>query len=257
MISKFVPVFAFLAVAHCRPGLQQVYQAPALLKAAPAAIIQPAPLFTEPALLARKEIYAYDANPQYNFAYDVKDTLTGDYKSQQEILEGGVVKGQYSLLEADGRQRIVNYYADPINGFNADVKYAGAAIAAPQPALVKTIAAPAILKTSYAPAYAAPAAIAAPALIKTAPAAISAPALAPALIKTAPALAPTLIKAAPAISYAQTLTPALTTYTKTLAPALAPAYAPALAPALTTYTKTLAPAYATALPYTATSIVKY
>ncbi|XP_055700051.1 cuticle protein 18.6-like [Phlebotomus papatasi] len=234
MVFKFVPVLALLAVAHARPGLQQIYQAPALLKS-PAAIIQPAPLLAQPALLARKEIESYDPNPQYAFNYNIQDALTGDFKSQQESLENGVIKGQYSLLEADGRQRIVDYIADPINGFNADVKYAGAAkpalaIAPAQPALIKTVAAPApaaIIKASPAPAiYRAAPALAAPALIKAAPA-FAAPALA---------------------AYPQA-------YASAYAPALAPAYAPALAPA---YAPALArAAYATSLPYASTQYVKY
>lgn len=230
---QFVPVLALLAVAHARPGLQQIYQAPALLKS-PAAIIQPAPLLAQPALLARKEIESYDPNPQYAFNYNIQDALTGDFKSQQESLENGVIKGQYSLLEADGRQRIVDYIADPINGFNADVKYAGAAkpalaIAPAQPALIKTVAAPA------------PAAI-----IKASPA--------PAIYRAAPALAaPALIKAAPAFAaYPQAYASA---YAPALAPALAPAYAPALAPA---YAPALArAAYATSLPYASTQYLKY
>ncbi|XP_059611741.1 cuticle protein 21-like [Phlebotomus argentipes] len=247
MAFKFVPILALLAVAHGYPG---IYQAPALLKS-PAALIQPAPLIAQaqlaPALLAKpaaplllkKEFETIDPNPQYSFAYDIKDALTGDIKNQQETLDNGVIKGQYSLIEPDGRQRIVDYIADPINGFNADVKYAGAAIAPAQPALIKTYATPAIAKATLTPA------LAAAAYIKTAPAYASA-----AYIKTAPALAPALAPAyAPALApaYAPALAPAYApaTYIKT-APALAPAYAP-LAPA----------AYATTLPYASTQYIKY
>lgn len=59
---------------------------------------------------------------QYSFAYDVKDTLTGDFKSQVESRHGEVVHGQYSLIDPDGTKRIVDYTADPINGFNAVVR---------------------------------------------------------------------------------------------------------------------------------------
>lgn len=42
-----------------------------------------------------------------------------------EVREGDVVKGSYSLNEADGTVRVVDYTADPHNGFNAVVKRIG------------------------------------------------------------------------------------------------------------------------------------
>lgn len=35
----------------------------------------------------------YDPAPQYAFAYNIQDSLTGDHKSQQESRDGDVVKG--------------------------------------------------------------------------------------------------------------------------------------------------------------------
>jgi hypothetical protein len=70
----------------------------------------------------------YDANPHYSYTYSVNDAATGDNKSQSESRDGDVVKGQYSLVEADGSLRTVDYTADPVNGFNAVVhKSAGVA----------------------------------------------------------------------------------------------------------------------------------
>ncbi|XP_034473835.1 probable serine/threonine-protein kinase fhkB [Drosophila innubila] len=63
----------------------------------------------------------YDSRPQYTFAYDVRDTLTGDDKRQEEKRDGDLVKGQYSLIEPDGTRRIVDYTADDASGFNAIV----------------------------------------------------------------------------------------------------------------------------------------
>uniref|UniRef100_T1GFU0 Cuticle protein n=1 Tax=Megaselia scalaris TaxID=36166 RepID=T1GFU0_MEGSC len=60
-------------------------------------------------------------SPPYSFAYDIRDVLTGDNKQQEERSENGVISGQYSLIEPDGSRRIVDYTADPINGFNAVV----------------------------------------------------------------------------------------------------------------------------------------
>lgn len=62
-----------------------------------------------------------DPHPQYSYAYKVQDSITGDSKTQEESRDGDVVKGSYSLVEPDGAIRTVNYYADPINGFNAVV----------------------------------------------------------------------------------------------------------------------------------------
>ncbi|XP_077294270.1 uncharacterized protein LOC143916883 [Arctopsyche grandis] len=66
--------------------------------------------------------YAY---PKYEFDYGVADHHTGDIKSQKEVRDGGVVKGQYSLVEPDGSLRVVDYAADDIHGFNAVVKKIG------------------------------------------------------------------------------------------------------------------------------------
>lgn len=63
------------------------------------------------------------AHPQYDFSYSVADGHTGDNKSQQESRDGDAVHGQYSLLEADGSVRTVQYTADDQHGFNAVVSH--------------------------------------------------------------------------------------------------------------------------------------
>ncbi|XP_046670160.1 cuticle protein 21-like isoform X2 [Homalodisca vitripennis] len=67
----------------------------------------------------------YDPNPQYTFSYNVAEPLTGDFKDQEETRNGDVVQGRYSLLEADGSRRVVEYTADPVGGFNAVVSKEG------------------------------------------------------------------------------------------------------------------------------------
>lgn len=67
----------------------------------------------------------YHAHPQYKFEYGVKDEKTGDHKSHWEHRDGDVVKGEYTLDEADGTQRVVEYSSDKHNGFNAVVKKIG------------------------------------------------------------------------------------------------------------------------------------
>jgi Insect cuticle protein len=107
-----------------------------------------APVVAAPAVVKTLE---YDANPQYSYTYSVADQLTGDNKSQSETRNGDVVTGQYSLVEADGTRRVVDYTADPVNGFNANVRKEGAVkvvapvIAAPVAKIVAPVAA-------YAPA---------------------------------------------------------------------------------------------------------
>uniref|UniRef100_A0A1B0BCK2 Cuticle protein 19 n=1 Tax=Glossina palpalis gambiensis TaxID=67801 RepID=A0A1B0BCK2_9MUSC len=64
----------------------------------------------------------YHSYPKYEFEYGVKDLKTGDIKKQWESREGDKVKGTYTLKEADGTTRVVDYTADKHNGFNAVVK---------------------------------------------------------------------------------------------------------------------------------------
>jgi hypothetical protein len=48
--------------------------------------------------------------------------FAGDNKAQEEIRNGDVVQGSYSLIEPDGVRRVVSYAADSVNGFNAIVR---------------------------------------------------------------------------------------------------------------------------------------
>ncbi|XP_060869984.1 cuticle protein 7-like [Metopolophium dirhodum] len=125
------------------------------------------PAYSAPAYAAPK---AYAPEPAYapapyNFEYSVNDPHTYDVKSQSEYSDGnGYVKGSYSLLEADGSTRTVEYTADDYNGFNAVVKneggYKAPAYAAPAysaPAYKPAYSAPAYSAPAYKPAYAAPA----------------------------------------------------------------------------------------------------
>lgn len=69
---------------------------------------------------ARNFEYRDDSN--YNFAYAVNDLTTGDMKSQKEVRQGDQVLGQYTMMDSDGYQRIVDYRADDKNGFDAEVR---------------------------------------------------------------------------------------------------------------------------------------
>ncbi|XP_058449536.1 cuticle protein 8-like [Malaya genurostris] len=158
MAFKFAALFTILAVAtaqhydphyyqqpqyHAQPALVKTIQ-PALVKSVQPAIVKA----YQPALVkAVKQIEYPDAPAQYQFAYEVHDDQTGDVKSQQEERSGDNVKGVYTLIDADGFRRIVEYTADEQNGFNAVVRR--------EPLegqkIIKAVAAP-IAKVAYAPA---------------------------------------------------------------------------------------------------------
>ncbi|KAH8417234.1 hypothetical protein KR222_006828, partial [Zaprionus bogoriensis] len=134
--------FAILAlVASVSAGVlpvQQVYHAPAPAVAyahAPVAAYAHAPVAVAKTVLAKPDD-EYDPHPQYKFGYDVQDALSGDSKSQVEERDGDVVRGEYSLVDADGYKRTVQYTSDPENGFNAVVNRV------PIDHVVKTVAAP-------------------------------------------------------------------------------------------------------------------
>lgn len=100
----------------------------------------------------------FQAHPNYLFNYGVHDIKTGDIKSQWEHRDGDTVRGQYSLVEADGSVRTVKYTADDHNGFNAVVSKTGVnhhqppVLARPKP--VVTVAKPVLpVVQSYRPLY--------------------------------------------------------------------------------------------------------
>lgn len=66
--------------------------------------------------------HGQDSVSDYRYGYTVEDPNTGDSKSQHETRVGDVVKGSYSVVDADGTKRTVDYTADPHNGFNAVVR---------------------------------------------------------------------------------------------------------------------------------------
>ena len=68
---------------------------------------------------------SFDSHPRYDFGYEVRDPWTGDFKSHSETRDGDMVRGQYSMMEADGSRRVVDYTADNENGFNANVRKKG------------------------------------------------------------------------------------------------------------------------------------
>lgn len=167
------------AAVYARVAAPAYAKASALKLAAPISYSRPA-AYSAP---YAKGVVAEEYGPaHYQFSYGVSDPQTGDSKSQEEHREGDVVKGSYSLIEADGSKRTVEYTSDPHNGFNAVVhnEPVNGAIKAAAPVVAKLAApvsypapsytsysAPAVAKVAYSPAVsyssvAAPAAYSAP-----------------------------------------------------------------------------------------------
>ncbi|XP_018325307.1 larval cuticle protein A2B-like [Agrilus planipennis] len=109
MELKILVLTATLAVVH--GGIVGPIGSPPQASAIPVGV---------PALQTRIE--PIDPHPRYAYGYDVNDYITGDSKNHQEVRDGDVVRGVYSLSDSDGTRRIVTYNADPLTGFNAIVQ---------------------------------------------------------------------------------------------------------------------------------------
>ncbi|GBP38866.1 Larval cuticle protein A3A [Eumeta japonica] len=85
--------------AHAAPV---AYAAPARVSyaaPAPVAYAAPAPVVKAAVPVTKVAVEEYDPHPQYSFAYDVQDGLTGDSKAQHETRDGDVVQGSYSVVD--------------------------------------------------------------------------------------------------------------------------------------------------------------
>ncbi|CAD6994859.1 larval cuticle protein A2B-like [Ceratitis capitata] len=198
MAFKFVFTLAFVAAASA--GYAPIHP---VYHAAPATVaVHAAPVAVAQKVVVKSE--EYDPHPQYKFSYGVDDKLTGDSKSQVEERDGDVVHGEYSLIDADGYKRTVQYTSDPVNGFNAVVN---------REPLVKAVAvAPAVKTVAPVAHYAAPVAhYAAPVTHYAAP--VAHYSAAPAVVKT---VAPVAHYAAPVSHYEAPAAP----YTSYAAPTI-------------------------------------
>nr|XP_021191088.2 larval cuticle protein A2B [Helicoverpa armigera] len=144
MAFKLVVLVCAFATANAgiiAPAAYTAHPAPVAYAAAPAAhVVHAAPVaYAAP---VAKVVEEYNAHPQYSFAYDVQDGLTGDSKSQHESRDGDVVQGSYSVVDPDGTKRTVDYTADPHNGFNAVVRKEALGHVAKVVAPVAKVAAP-------------------------------------------------------------------------------------------------------------------
>lgn len=112
LISNSLQLFCLLIVATSAVLAIEYPLGHGLPYHAPAAIIKPA-------LIKTVEV---EAPAHYDFSYSVHDEHTGDIKSQTESRKGDQVHGQYTLVDADGLLRTVDYTSDAHNGFNAIVR---------------------------------------------------------------------------------------------------------------------------------------
>ncbi|CAH0551429.1 unnamed protein product [Brassicogethes aeneus] len=194
-------------VQYAHAPVVQQYAAPvqAYSHPAPVAYAQQAPVY------AKAVIQEPDTPPHYDYGYSVNDPHTGDNKMQQETRRGDVVQGMYSLIDADGTKRTVQYTADSHNGFNAVVhrEPSNAHVKTVAPVIAKVAApvhyapAPQYTQVQYNPApvlksYAAPAQYAAPVQYAPAPVPVH---YNPAPVQYAPAPVPVHYNPAP-VQYA-------------------------------------------------------
>ncbi|XP_061379780.1 larval cuticle protein A3A-like [Danaus plexippus] len=182
MAFKFVILACLMAAASAGvvPVAPLSFAAPVAYAAAPVAKLAYAAPIAKVAAVApvtKLAVEEYDVNPQYSYAYDVQDSLTGDSKSQHESRDGDVVKGSYSVVDPDGTKRTVDYTADPHNGFNAVVRKEaiGVKVAAPVVAKVAPVVHAAPLVHAAPVAYAAAPVYHSAPVVHAAPVAYSAP----------------------------------------------------------------------------------
>jgi hypothetical protein len=135
MAFKFLVFIGLVAAVNCGfigAPYATYAQAPTIVKT----------IAQAPTIVKQIEV---QAPAQYSFQYSVNDASTGDIKSQHETRNGDDVQGSYSLVDADGLTRTVDYTASEAAGFNAVVRREGT----PHPAPVvvkKVVAAPTITK---------------------------------------------------------------------------------------------------------------
>ncbi|XP_063709005.1 cuticle protein 19-like [Culicoides brevitarsis] len=166
MAFKFVLLCSLAALAAAAPQYyehhdHQEYQ-PAYVKKA---VVAPV-LVKKYEPVVEKEVKYEDAPAHYAFEYAVHDEHTGDIKSQHETRDGDKVQGYYTLVQPDGKRRIVHYTADKVNGFVAKVeeeevkgykapepvkKYEVAQVKKVEYAPVKYYQAPEVKKVEYTP----------------------------------------------------------------------------------------------------------
>ncbi|CAO1353880.1 unnamed protein product [Diamesa hyperborea] len=110
MSAKVIVFFALVAVASAGVLQGAYYPQQTLVKT------------IQPTVVKQLVHAAPEAPANYDFNYAVDEASTGDVKSQRESAQNGVIHGSYQLNDADGFLRTVEYTADDVNGFQANVR---------------------------------------------------------------------------------------------------------------------------------------
>jgi len=158
-----------VASLYAAPAKAIVKTAPSYIAPAHVVVAHPTPTYLAPAKKMPAPAYhapapAYHApvpasyHP-YSYTYAVADDYSKATFSQKESNDGtGLVQGSYSVNLPDGRIQTVNYHANDIDGYVAEVSYSGEAVYPDTPASHPV--SHAVAHPSYhapAPAYHAPA----------------------------------------------------------------------------------------------------
>merc|ERR1711970_1706141 len=128
-VAHAAPVVAHAAPAFAHPVAHHaVHAAPVVAHAAPFAhAVHAAPVVHAVAHAAPIVGDLAEVSP-YTYNYGVADDYSKAAFSQTESNDGtGVVEGSYQVNLPDGRVQTVNYHANDIDGYVAEVSYAGEA----------------------------------------------------------------------------------------------------------------------------------
>jgi hypothetical protein len=100
----------------------------------------------------------YEGPAHYDFSYGVQDSYHGTNFGQSELRDGYSTQGTYYVSLPDGRLQTVDYHADDVTGYVADVKYTSGAPVVPgyHAAPIAPIYHPAPAAPIYHPAPVAP-----------------------------------------------------------------------------------------------------
>ncbi|CAH0551451.1 unnamed protein product [Brassicogethes aeneus] len=89
----------------------------------------PAPIYTkvhhEPIVAPVTKTHVQPGPAEYDFGYSVDNPYDTHHQNRVESRRGDFVTGSYSVLDADGFHRVVDYTAHPLEGFRAVVRKNG------------------------------------------------------------------------------------------------------------------------------------
>merc|ERR1712055_197450 len=133
LVAAISAQYARPVVAHAAPVI--AHAAPVYAHAAPVVHAAPVAAYHAPVVAHAAEVYADEVSP-YTYNYAVADDYSNSNFQATESDDGtGVREGGHSVALPDGRIQHVNYHANDLDGFVAEVTYEGTA-AYPEAAVV-------------------------------------------------------------------------------------------------------------------------